>query len=423
MRAGIGMQSPTEAFLNQLRYPRVSAGYVGAKSVTGTVNSQYYADLACRGWAVSKDELQLFPQRVPVLGFFDELLAVETEIFQSGFTAVRKLIADQLLNAFRPHSENSEFQSNSLDLAARFGLSELIGKLPEQKFDQRMALGHFKREVYAIMMQRALGLPRGLHHLSKLSEEVSEPLLRSLILARIIVEKARHSEPVGLDSATCAAEIKQSLDSLRPSSAVELGWLSMIYRALPMAEGILKEEAREFLEKSVEYACSIEPGCAQTRLAKADLLLTTYQSFAKWSLSVGDENAAETYLLQMNETDPADSVGFSELGLFYFRNNEFNKSFEAFRSAVDLGPPALALNLFFLGKTNLALGDAQSAENNFKRGIAVDPTGVSHFLELIEIYDRTGRSKESSNLKRSVFSNPDLFEQLSAEEQRSLRYA
>src|SRR4051812_19501404 len=114
----------------QYKYPKITAGHLGLKVECPTVNSGFYAELFQN--QVSNDFIQIFPQRVPKIGFFLELKQLELSDFAEKFDYFIESMRAELSHAYSETLSKSNAQQirilNLLRLHLRYGLCEDILK-------------------------------------------------------------------------------------------------------------------------------------------------------------------------------------------------------------------------------------------------------------------------------------------------------
>tara|TARA_R110000868_G_scaffold301241_1_gene561672 strand:- start:44 stop:721 length:678 start_codon:yes stop_codon:yes gene_type:complete len=113
----------------ELRYPTISAGYIGAHSNHQTLNSTFYGllqrdfnNLPTR----DNDGILLIPQRIPRSGLFHELYRLETSFYKNEFRSKIREISKRLKSGIRissPSKKENATRSyiNWANLALRHG--------------------------------------------------------------------------------------------------------------------------------------------------------------------------------------------------------------------------------------------------------------------------------------------------------------
>ena len=110
----------------------------------------------------------------------------------------------------------------------------------------------------------------------------------------------------------------------------------------------------ELMYKANKFANDLETAeISQSFFLKPELLATQLQSESKRTRATGYIELQHVCLDQMRQLDPHDSTAYSELGLIYFARSDWKNAVESFRQSVLLGPPAMAMNSYFLGKAYL----------------------------------------------------------------------
>jgi len=154
---------------------------------------------------------------------------------------------------------------------------------------------------------------------------------------------------------------------------------------------------------------------------KSELLVTQWQSESKMAKSMKDPALQISCLAEMINLDPFDSTSFSELGLFHYSQSDWVQASQAFHQSINFGPPAIAMNFYFLGKCYLHLNDFANAENSFLKSYEADDLAVSPLVSLIELYIAVHNNEEAVRWARIVNENQELNEQLDSRETDLLR--
>jgi tetratricopeptide (TPR) repeat protein len=217
--------------------------------------------------------------------------------------------------------------------------------------------------------------------------------------------------------------IKDILDFAPAKFEDRLRW-SCILRGIAMTPGLDASTLNELMYKANKFANDLDVAEMPLRsFLKAELLATQMQSESKMALAAGHFDLQHSCLEQMRLLDPNDSTAYSELGLLYFARSDWKNAVECFSHSVILGPPAMAMNAYFLGKSYLNLNEPKSAENNFLFSIELDDLAVSPIVELISLYILQNRIEESKKWAHLILGTNDLSEQLNEDEEKLIRSA
>ena len=115
------------------------------------------------------------------------------------------------------------------------------------------------------------------------------------------------------------------------------------------------------------------------------------------ALDKGDTTLAVSLLNQEISIDPSFNKNYFMLGLIYYTQNDFSKAMEQFAIAFDKKSKDYE-SLYYIGMSQLALGEIDAAEKTFKKGIKKDKKEKHRFedglgLVLMEKEDYIEASK------------------------------
>lgn len=171
------------------------------------------------------------------------------------------------------------------------------------------------------------------------------------------------------------------------------------------------------LKKAENYARKLEPINEYENLIAKENLYTLLQTLSKWNFFLGNDIVAEKSLIEMCELDPLDSRAFSEYGLYLYKKKRFVKAEQYFSKAIELGPPSIGMNLYFLIKTKEALGVSKfDLISLLLQVIEIDPCTISPWIDIIEFYIEQGEKELCRNFVCKMFNNPQLKDQLNEQE-------
>jgi tetratricopeptide (TPR) repeat protein len=410
----------------------LSPGYLGLSVFWGTLNAQFLDRLHAQtgGFKSLGTAPICFPQRVPRTGFFEELAQAEIPEFRKALYEIQWELRDKLLDfSVKPRLSENECGEylNYLDLSARYGLLGFISTLT---FENVPATKHhefyFEKLTYQVSLAASEDLPLPHAELfaffDSLNESNSTPFFRAVVANRIIVALSRYSREMSETERIekLAVGLLEFAAGFEPATFAHQVSLSMMWRGLPMAPGIPKDRQKEYLHNSIRGALKLDPCDRTEEIVKKELLLTTRQSLSKFNLACGDFDGAKDQLRQMIELDPLDSTAYSELGLLLYKRGIIEEASEAFSKACVLGPPGLALNLFFKGECEKKLGRYATAVESLRACARLDETAVSPWLSLHEIHHINGEHSEATRVRDRIFENPDLLSQITDDERKML---
>jgi len=112
-------------------------------------------------------------------------------------------------------------------------------------------------------------------------------------------------------------------------------------------------------------------------------------------------------LAEAEKTEPS-SVPIRYLkALDYYRQKDFRRSIDQFKSALELDPK-FALATYYLGLAQVESGDLDGATRSLERALRLDPTNFSAAFNLGAVYLRKNRVDDArGQFERAVEVNPD----------------
>jgi tetratricopeptide (TPR) repeat protein len=418
----------------QFTFRSLSPGYLGLSVFKGTLNARFFDRLFSEtdGFERLGTKPILFPQRVPRTGFFDELKVCEIPAFADQFKEIQTRLIGKLHDFSRRRvlsGEDHDEYLNYLDLAARYGLLTEVAGLEFGNISPDFAdTFQFEKLTYeislAVSRDEIPEYEKLFAFLSALNaSKYSGTCFKAAVMNRIIVAATRYCKTADLKDRLkeLASDLLSFLNTFKPESFGEMVSVAMMWRGLPMAPGISREKQFEYLNRSIETIGGLKPADDLQALVRDELELTTRQSLAKFYLADGDIEGGLVQLRKMTELDPLDSTAFSEMGLLYFKDEKhLEEALMAFSIAARLGPPGLALNLFFKGECEKKLGLLNQAVESFHSCAAVDETALSPWLSLHEIHHLNGQIEEAAQVRNRILENPDLLSQITEDERKAL---
>ncbi|MDH4467318.1 MAG: hypothetical protein QE271_04600 [Bacteriovoracaceae bacterium] len=358
-----------------------------------------------------------FPQRIPRLDFFSELEVNETEEAKKKIQYHRK----QWKEKIQSHLPSIPL----IKIGLRMGLgTELLNVLPvhTEIFESDEKLEILLLRDYAETQVTYPNVPissfKNLNSIFQQSLKRSNKYLSAQIACRILVSSVRYFKKNAsleiLDQIDLC--LKEFLNHKEPLDFDTAYRKSVLWRGYAMFPNIRREIIEERVDNALRYVTELIPSSEIENYLKQELLFTTVLTQAKTAFSFENAQIGHMLLQSLTEIDPHDSVGWSELGLHYFKTSEFEKSFECLQTSVTLGPPGLSLNCYFAGLCQLQLQRGSEMENWMLRSIAYDNTALSPFLDLIKFYRENSRTKDAVRLCKTILQSLDLHEQLTEEE-------
>ncbi|HXH29794.1 MAG TPA: hypothetical protein VNJ01_03170 [Bacteriovoracaceae bacterium] len=385
------------------------------------MNSRFFSLFLQSLPASSPDQLMLFPQRVPRVGFFDELKLVSSDFISARIEGVQQsfrafvdaLVAneDNLLAVYYPET------LNLLKASLRLG----VVPLKWAEIDVSLAHPRYRLPLIDLMINQAVSLERPVPMqflVQALEKGQGED--RLFIMNRIIVASVRYDPEFSRTQkeylTALTAELLQGIDTFRPTDQHSVVALATLCRGLPMAPGFPAERTGEYLQKAIEYLQALVPRNELETLARDENIYTLYLTFSKYHLhQLKDEAGFVSYLQKMMVLDPLDSTSFGELGLHYFKQEKYEKAEGHFQDCVRLGPPSLAMHLYFLGECQEKNGKRSQAISSYEACMQYDPEGLSPVLKLFEL-KKLSAPMESRQLALTMLKTEVYSDQLTEEE-------
>lgn len=412
------------------RFPQVTLGYAGFSHPDATLNSRFYAALWSR-----PDDARLaggrihFPQRMPRVGFFEELIAAETPAAARLLTERRELIRRnaRALDAARCEAD-PVFAANLAGLSGRYGIVDApnvsLRSLPLDDDEHfRLALNLSAIETNKSVSRGEAGSLEDLEFLCRAAEERAglDENLRAHLWNRYLVTQARHARgrPDSPYAERLAGLLSDYLGKSKPVSFAERVSHSILWRGYAMAKRLDDAGRGRALDESERLALAAEPGSEAERVIKDENLVTLLQTLTKWR-GRADASQGLACLQTMIRLDPSDSTAYSEIGLVHIKEKRWQAAREAFAAAARLGPPALAMNLFFRGEAEKALSLEAEAEQSWLASARLDRTGLSPRLALMEYYKASGSPAKGAPIRDEILASEPLRSQLDARELEEL---
>lgn len=413
-----------------LRYPQLSAGYIGQNAEQATLNSQYY-NLFLNEINQNPQLLTtilLFPQRIPRSGFFDELSSLEVTEFKSEFKKTVNIMAGQFALALthltaNKSPENARKVINSINLLLRYGRFDIIKK--NFKFDYS---GPYELEIKTLLVtadietQLSNGKPITVNKLILLANTYiknNTTTIREkiLLLNRIIVYFYRYQKIVTdhLDVIRYGNLLIELLDKFEDGTLLNKLYCSIAFRGLAMIHELEFESKSNFLQRSVNLARSIKGSTEIDRIVATENLYTCLQSLAKWHQNNKDYVAAEYVIQEMITLDQHDSTGYSEMGFLYFKRDKFEKAKFYFKKAMELGPPGAGMNAYYYAECLKMTGHTYEAIEYLYKSAELDKQAISPWLDLLEHF-RDREPVKAVEIANHIYITPILMEQLEGEE-------
>ena len=406
-----------------MNYKHLSSVYIGKNYVSATLNSQFFYHFWQR--IADNDEITgnliFFTQRVPKQGFFEELLRLETQQFVNDFTQITHLLKEKYQKAHKNliSTSSETFARRYINWASvvlRYGQYEFINSFPLSNYS-----GPFAAEIELIGIQSniELCLSRGNQlNLTKLialndeyiNDDNTSYVVKLKLLNYLNVNYYRHKNFLDRDY-NITAYTEKFLNLVRSEQHTKFHdkfYTSIAFRGLAMATELGEPEQNQLISQAERLAREIR----YENIATKENLYTCLQTLSKWFFHKNEFITSKSYLEEMISLDPYDTTGYCELGMHYFKRNDFENAAKNFHRALTLGPPAAAMNSYYCAKSLALTGKPDEAFKYYTKCIELDDQALSPYLELIEYFLQEQKTNEARNLAKIVKQTPILFEQL-----------
>lgn len=407
-----------------MRYKHLS-GYIGESSSNATLNSHFYANFwqeyANNPSYVAKPIT--FPQRVPRHGFFEELIQNELGGFVATFDQTIKQIKDVFINT-RDKANCRVAFLNWAKLCLRYGLAKFIvtNTLPldENTSDLDTKLIAIQAEIENnISCDENLSLKKLINLNDEYYLRGNIPIDKRIrIINYLIVNYYRHKNCLNeyYDITRYVGVQYILLNTMDLNDADDILINSIGCRGLAMVTGLGARDQEKLLAKAESLAREI----AKTNMVSQENLYNCLQTLSKWHLQKGDTINSQKCLKEMISIDPLDSTGYCELGMHFFKSANYQNAYLNYQKAIDLGPPGLAMNSYYCGKSLEMLGKTKEAKEYYQGCIALDDQAISPYLELVSIYTSLNKIDYAKEIVKKIKNTPILYEQLEEDEIKQL---
>ena len=118
---------------------------------------------------------------------------------------------------------------------------------------------------------------------------------------------------------------------------------------------------------------------------------------------------------------PGDSLLFTagflaSQGFFYIKIESYNKAANAFKKAMELGPPGTGMNAYYYAKCLEKIGNEPDAIHYLYESAKLDNHALSPWLDLLEHYSNKKQLEKTREIATYIYQTPDLKEQLEEHE-------
>lgn len=394
-----------------LKFPRITSGYAGIFSPNSSVSSQLVFFMLDQPGSFPR-----FPQRVPRLGFFDEMKKVESDIWLKKFNVLKESISGKI-----QESANIRQAISYSEVLVRFG-GKVSSKIIEDYHDSSYLkyLNTVSTINYELSNNENIDR-RKIIHILELSKKVDSFQHKISMLLQSFVTMCRHKVETDdyiflKDLRSRIVDLSSDLDTRKKEDLI---LISMVYRGISMLPKMDEKDIEKELRKSLEFAneaYSTKSNDNIISLLAKENIYTLFQTFNRWESTKGRPNNEVNYLDKMIRLDPHDNTAFFEQALMAIEKGNPKKALEHLEKCIEIGPPGLAMAYFYKGIAHKELNETKSAEKAFNISVDIDSSAVSPAYELIELYKELGNPDKARSWARHILSKDALAMQLEESE-------
>lgn len=362
-----------------------------------------------------------FPQRIPRLGFFDELEKFETPVCSSAIASYRRTVAKDI----ESHQPNKSLYHMGLRLGLGLAIEASLSSLRSPPNPTTQSIEFALIRDFAETQIKYPNIPQSSLQstisLLKTSYSLKHSYLSAKIANRVLVKSARYSGQK-LDSETVELidnTLKRYFSETKVENATAFS-NSVLSRGYAMLPGLSNETMIKRVDDAVNFAHSFQARTSLEGALKKELLFTTLLTLAKTHRRVGAIDLAEKSLVTLTEIDEHEPIAWSELGLHYHFLCDYKKSLVCFKRAIALGPPSLALNSYFAGAAQFKLLNFEEGIKLMIQSIRFDSFALSPRLDLIEHYLSKNQTNNARILSDEILGTNELVTQLNEKERADL---
>jgi tetratricopeptide (TPR) repeat protein len=407
------------------QYPNISLGFLGIKSKDASLSTSFFAELNADNNKMT--QYISFPQRVPKVGFFEELCKLEDAKFKPVFETYIKEKKSKLVNLSNSVSNeyNQRKMLNLNYLLLRHGECQYLA---ENNFSKNFSHDNFLeyqllKEIVNIEVCLSFNKPIILAGLEELVRQLLNQtgvanLLRIKIVNRLIVCACRYSNQLSpeVKILELAEAVQAIIEKLSFTELAEKVTVSMAYRGMAMVKELGFDRQEAFLQKAELLARQAAPKTSLEEIVVKDNLYTLLQTLSKWNAAKKAYKDAENNLLEMVKIDLHDSTAFSELGIFLFKNGRYDEAAQIFDRAIKLGPPGVGMNMYYYAKCLEKIGKTLEFIEVLEKITSVDQGAVSPWLDIMNYKLQCNDSISAKKIAEHIFNTSELNKQLIPDE-------
>jgi tetratricopeptide (TPR) repeat protein len=411
------------------KFPHISCGYVGKVNKNSTITAEFFAMYWQYSELISQEII--FPQRIPKIGYFQELCELETKIFSSDLKNTINTI-NQYTKRYLTDNSTSIINPRAIitliRLMLRYSLfDDVISIVIPNNVKPDIAIEvNFLQAIARLEIQLSQGVGQlSLEELIQLTAKVNQienirPEFELTLFNKIVVYFYRHKAQA--TNGEVMHLLNKYINQLSKFSGVDFSsniLRSICYRGVAMADELGLSKQEEFLNLAENYARTIRYNNELERLITIDNLCTCLLSLAKWNIQQENYTKAEALLSEICKLDPFDSVGYCEMGLLLYRLNRFSEAIKYFENATLLGPPGVGMSTYFQAKCFEKMSLSNEFVSALHKASEIDKNAVSPLLDLFDFYKMEFLSK-AKDIAKKILSSAVLREQLTQQEINAL---
>jgi tetratricopeptide (TPR) repeat protein len=414
-----------------LEYHNLSSGYIGEIYTDATLNSQYYGTFFTEMHNAPEQltNIMVFPQRIPKIGFFEELYTLETPYYRNHFdkkvAVIRKNHETAALDLNNANSENlARCYINWSNILLRYGCFEDVINHSPKNYSGPSALEinlieEMAKTEFLLSQDKPINTDTQLVLADKyIHDNKTTDREKIILLNKIVVNYYRHQKESSnhakiFDLCHILLDLTQRFET---NTFINMLYCSVSYRGLAMAIDFGNEKQKAFLDIAEHIARNLPWKTNVEKIVSGENLFTCLQTMSKWSLFNKEIEKAENYLCELITIDSHDSTGYSELGFFYLQTENYDKASQHFKSAIKLGPPGSGMNAYFYAKCLENLGREQESIEYLYESTKLDKDAISPWLDLMNYYIHQKQQDKASQIANHIYQSPTLFEQLEDDE-------
>lgn len=420
----------------KFQYKNITPGYLGIKEKNQTLNSSFYAEFF--GNNLNIDNYIIFPQRIPKIEFFEEILSLEKNEVKKhvqDFLLYIKKSMYEALEQVAQSKKDSRTCLNWMNILLRYGLANDVVILPD---DLTGCIDISDQIEFLLLKEIAKNRLRtaptftsntSINDLIKLSNTAIKQKnlndrVKIIVLNFIIVAVYRFGIRIPYEPyiKICSETLINLIEQTNHGDLGNSIRASIAYRGLSMITELGPALQNTYLKKAEEIARGIsQPSNKTEEIIIKENLYTCLQTLSKWNLHNKKPANAEINLTEMISIDPFDSTGHAEMGFFLLNQSRYKEASIFFNNAIKLGPPAAGMHAYYYAKSMQEIGKIDEAILAFKKATKLDNEAISPWLDLLDLYLENNETKKAKKIATLILNTPVYKEQIEDDEHIKLK--